>query len=316
VLLRFAHWIGGIALHWFYADIVILDRDRIPRDGPLLVAMNHQNALVDALLAMWAVPRDVRITAKATIGANPLGALLVRSLGIVSLRRSADEGATVDRSRNEQAFASIEDALRHGEAVLMFPEGRSHSEPGIAPLKTGLARAAFRARASGVRGIRIVPIGAAFEDKAQPGTDAALVVGELIDVDAWSGEDPHALTTELAARLAIAAERGAELLALDRTVGTPARHGNVVSRLVAAWGDVTHRIPLRIARRWALAQSDDPDQPAMYTMIFGLALVLLFYLLVGAGLWVIAGPIAAIVAIVLLIIGADAAAHATASPNR
>lgn len=315
MLLRFAHWIGGIALHWFYADIVIVDRERIPHDGPLLVAMNHQNALVDALLAMWAVPRDVRITAKATIGANPLGALLVRSLGIVSLRRSADEGATVDRSRNEQAFASIEDALRHGEAVLMFPEGRSHSEPGIAPLKTGLARAAFRARASGIRDIRIVPIGAAFEDKARPATDAALVVGELIDVDAWSGDDPHALTTELAARLAMAAERGAEILTLDRTAGAQVRRGGVVSRAVESWGDLTHRIPLRIARRWALAQSDDPDQPAMYTMIFGLALVLLFYVLVGAALWAIAGPIAAIVAIGLLIVGADAAAHATASPN-
>lgn len=316
MLLRFAHWIGGIALHWFYADIIILDRERIPREGPLLVAMNHQNALVDALLAMWVVPRDVRITAKATIGANPLGALLVRAFGIVSLRRSADEGATVDRNRNEQAFASIEDALRRGEAVLMFPEGRSHSEPGIAPLKTGLARAAFRARTSGVRGIRIVPIGAAFDDKAQPATDAVLVVGELIDVDAWNGDDPHALTTELATRLASAAERGAELLALDRTASTPARRGNALSRVAAAWGDVTHRIPLRIARRWALAQSDEPDQPAMYTMIFGLALVLLFYLLVGGALWVIAGPIAAIVVIALLIVGADAAAHATASPNR
>ena len=86
-------------------------------------------------------------------------------------------------------------------------------------------------------------------------------------------------------------------------------------RLVAAWGDVTHRIPLRIARRWALAQSDDPDQPAMYTMIFGLALVLLFYLLAGAALWALAGPIAAIVVVGLLIVGADAAAHATAPPN-
>lgn len=315
MLLRFAHWLGGIALHWFYADIIALDRDRIPREGPLLVAMNHQNALVDALLAMWVVPRDVRITAKATIGANPLGALLVHSLGIVSLRRSADEGATIDRTRNEHAFASIENALRRGEVVLMFPEGRSHSEPGIAPLKTGLARAAFRARASGVRGICIVPIGTAFEDKAQPGTDAALVVGELIDVDAWTGDDPHALTTELAARLAQAAERGVTTLAHDRTATASTQHANVVSRIAAVWGDLTHRIPLRIARRWAIAQSDDPDQPAMYTMIFGFALILLFYLLVGATLWAIAGPIVALVVIALLVAGADAAAHATAHPN-
>lgn len=309
MLLRFARWIGGIALHWFYAGITVSGRERIPQRGPLLVAMNHQNALVDALLAMWAVPRDVRITAKATIASNPLGALLVRALGIVSLRRSADEGATVDRMRNEHAFAAIEDALRRGEAVLMFPEGRSHSDPGIAPLKTGLARAALRARAHGVHGIQIVPVGAAFENKAQPDTDAALVVGELIDVDAWPDEDPHALTTELAARLANAAAEGAEILVRERTEGTSTLRANVTKRMVAWWGNVTHRIPLRLARRWALARSADPDQPAMYTMIFALGLVLLLYAIAGVVVGVIAGPIAALIVIASLVVGARAAAY-------
>lgn len=307
MFLRFARWLGGIALHWFYRDIIVDGRERIPRDGPILVAMNHQNALVDALLAMSVVPRDVRITAKATIGANPLGALLVRSLGIVPLRRSADEGATVDRSRNEHAFAAIESALRDREAVLMFPEGRSHNEPGIAPLKTGLARAALRARASGVHGIRIVPIGTAFEDKSRPGTDAALVVGELIDVDAWSGDEPHPLTTAVANQMSAAAERGIELLA-HRDRSTSRRRGSL-ARGLAWWGEVTHRIPLRIARRLAVARSTDADQPAMYTMAFGLGLVLLFYVAVGVALATFAGPIVALAAVASLIVGAHAAAY-------
>lgn len=312
MLLRFARWLGGIALHWFYADIIVSGSERIPRAGPLLVAMNHQNALVDALLAMWVVPRDVRITAKATIAANPLGALLARSLGIVSLRRSADEGATVDRTRNERAFSEIEDALRCGEAVLMFPEGRSHNEPGIAPLKTGLARAALRARASNVGGVRIVPIGAAFDDKARPGTRAALVVGTLIDADAWPGDDPHTLTTEVAMRLANAAARGADMLAQGHGRAASPRRMSVAKQAMAWWGDVTHRIPLRIARRWALARSTDQDQPAMYTMIFGLGLVLLVYTIVAIALWVIGGPIVALLVVASLIMGA----HATASMQR
>jgi 1-acyl-sn-glycerol-3-phosphate acyltransferase len=312
VLLRFARWLGGIALHWFYDDIIVTGAERIPRDGPLLVAMNHQNALVDALLAMWVVPRDVRITAKATIASSAPGALLMRSLGIVALRRSSDEGGSVDRSRNEQAFAAIDDALRRDETVLMFPEGRSHNEPGIAPLKTGLARAALRARANGIRGVRIVPIGAAFENKGEPGSDVALVVGELIDVDAWADENPHALTTDLYDRLTRAAERGAGTLELEestrRSHGTR-RRGNVAMRIAAWWGEMTHRLPLRIARRWALAQSEDADQPAMYTMVFGLAIVLLLYLVVGVTLCVVAGPIVALVAVASLVVGAHAAAY-------
>lgn len=310
MLLRFARWLGGIALHWFYDDIIVIGAERIPRDGPLLVAMNHQNALVDALLAMWIVPRDVRITAKATIASNPAGALLMRTFGIVALRRSSDEGGNLDRSRNERAFAAIDDALQRGETVLMFPEGISHSEPGIAPLKTGLARAALRARATGIHGVRIVPIAAAFADKAEPGSDVALAVGDLIDVDAWVGDDPHTLTTALFDQLTNAAERGSAALELKNVPQQGARRrGSVVMRVAAWWGELTHRLPLRIARRWALAQGGDPDQPAMYTMVFGLALVLLMYLVVGAVLWIVAGPLVALVAVASLVVGAHAAAY-------
>jgi len=36
-------WITGIALHWFYGDIRIVGKERIPAQGPLLIAVNHQN---------------------------------------------------------------------------------------------------------------------------------------------------------------------------------------------------------------------------------------------------------------------------------
>jgi hypothetical protein len=63
--------------------------------------------------------------------------------------------------------------------------------------------------------------------------------------------------------------------------------------LVAAWGRLIHRIPIQMARTLALKKSRDADQPAMLTILFGLGLVLLTYVLqivvVGAlahSLWV------------------------------
>ena len=84
-------WIAGIALHWFYGEIRVVGAERIPRNTPLLIAVNHPNALVDSLIIGWLMPRRVVMTAKATLMANPLIALLFRVVGVVPLRRAVDE---------------------------------------------------------------------------------------------------------------------------------------------------------------------------------------------------------------------------------
>ncbi|HMH25696.1 MAG TPA: 1-acyl-sn-glycerol-3-phosphate acyltransferase, partial [Gemmatimonadaceae bacterium] len=72
-------WVNGIALHWFYRDIPVTGRNNIPVDAPLLIAVNHQNALVDSLIVVWVIPRRITMTAKATLTDNPLIALLFKA---------------------------------------------------------------------------------------------------------------------------------------------------------------------------------------------------------------------------------------------
>jgi 1-acyl-sn-glycerol-3-phosphate acyltransferase len=40
--------VAGVALRWFYRDIDVRGMERIPRRRPLLLTVNHPNALVDA----------------------------------------------------------------------------------------------------------------------------------------------------------------------------------------------------------------------------------------------------------------------------
>src|SRR6185437_13891735 len=144
--------IAGIALRWFYRDIRIEGLERIPARRPLLLVVNHPNALVDALLVGWVVPRRVLITAKSTLFKNPLANLLLRSLGVLPLQRASDlpaAGGRVDPLRNRDTFRAVLAALGRGGAVLIFPEGKSHDEPALAPLKTGAARIAMQARDEG-----------------------------------------------------------------------------------------------------------------------------------------------------------------------
>src|SRR3954470_19026984 len=123
--------IAGVALRWYYRDIHVEGVDRIPRRRPLLLVVNHPNALVDALLVGWVMPRRVMITAKSTLFSNPIAGALLRFLGVLPLRRAKDEvpGERVDPTRNRGTFETVHRALRGRGTVLIFPEGKTHDEP-------------------------------------------------------------------------------------------------------------------------------------------------------------------------------------------
>jgi len=276
-------WIAGVALHWFYGDIRVVGREKIPRDVPLLIAVNHQNALVDSLIVGWLMPRRVVMTAKATLLDNPFVAALFRIIGVVPLRRASDEtrtqdGRAGDPTRNTGAFQEMLRVLAGNGAVLIFPEGTSHSNKELAPLRSGLARIALRARENHIGAVHIVPIGLLFENKATPGTIVGVRVGDPIDMGRWPESADHtALTAELTKRLRAVAEK-AELPGETRTTLRPhSTMRKVGIRVAAGWGRLTHRLPIKIARRWALNMSTDPDQPAMFTIVIGVGLVLATY---------------------------------------
>lgn len=278
-------WITGIALHWFYGDIRIIGKQRIPAQGPLLIAVNHQNALVDSLIVGWVVPRRIAMTAKATLADNPLIAFMFRILHVVPLRRVSDEarkqnGLPADRSRNREAFSEIINLLGQGGAVLIFPEGKSHNEFGLEPLKTGLARLALQARDEGIKGIRILPLGLVFEDKGTPGTAVGARIGAAIEMDSWSIADHTALTDEIANRLRAVSEI-AGLPPKARSSLEPPKD-SIRERLIASaawWGRLTHQTPVRIARSLAVKRSTNADEPAMLTILFGIGFVLVTYVI-------------------------------------
>lgn len=205
MLYRFLRALAAIAVRWYYRRIEVEGIERIPSTGAAIVAANHWNALVDALLIGTAVARPVRLTAKATLLEHPITRMLVRAVGIIPLRRVSDErqrgDGVVAEGRNAESFAAILDALAAGEVVLIFPEGKSHSEPELAPLKTGCARLALLARAErGLAPVPIIPVGLTFERKGAPRTRVAIQVGMPVRSDDLVAPTPHDVGT-LTARI-------------------------------------------------------------------------------------------------------------------
>lgn len=314
VIYRLFRWFTGIALHWFYSTIEVTGRDRVPESGPVLLAASHHNALVDCLIAGWIIPRRLTITAKATLMDNAFLAWLLPIVGVVPLRRFSDEKAartagSISTSRNADAFKSILDVLAQNRMVLIFPEGKSHSEPALAPLKTGIARIALEARdVRAIDGLQIVPLGLNFEDKGNPGTAVLAEFGEPVRLDEIGSVGVESLTRLVEERLAAVSLKPPRVSPVrDSIKGYTGIHP--LASPLAAWGELTHRYVINIARDIAIRRSKSPDDPAMLTIIFCLVLILLSYVIQFALVTMLFGPWWASAYIASLAIGAYWAAY-------
>jgi glycerol-3-phosphate O-acyltransferase / dihydroxyacetone phosphate acyltransferase len=160
--------------------------DSVPRAGPVLLVANHPNSLLDPAAVAAAARRPVRFLAKAPLFTDRAVGWLVRASGSIPVHRAADDPARM--AGNVETFRAAEEALAGGAAVGIFPEGTSHSEPSLVPLRTGAARIALGAAARLGGGLAIVPIGLSFPEKGLFRSEALAVVGPPIE---WADLAPR-----------------------------------------------------------------------------------------------------------------------------
>jgi 1-acyl-sn-glycerol-3-phosphate acyltransferase len=190
----------------YYPNIEVTGGERLPATGPLLLAANHPNSLMDPVLVGIAARRPVRYLAKAPLFQVPLFGHVLHALGMLPAYRRSDDPALTKRNVESLALAAAH--LKRGEAVGIFPEGKSHDAPRLEAMKTGAARIAIQAVRDGALGLKLVPIGLNYERKELFRSAVWIRVGEPIDVNAWlaahEGDDRQAardLSAEIDRRL-------------------------------------------------------------------------------------------------------------------
>jgi 1-acyl-sn-glycerol-3-phosphate acyltransferase len=141
--------VGFFRVYW---RVRISGREHVPATGPFVLAPVHRSG-VDFVLAGMVTRRRVRFLVKHTVWRYPFLGSFLAFMGAVPVERG-----TADRA----ALRAIEDALRAGEPVVIFPEGTRQAGDTVAPLFDGVAYVAQRT------GAPIIPVGIGGSAAAMP----------------------------------------------------------------------------------------------------------------------------------------------------
>ncbi len=205
--LRIVLFIFGVALSLFFRRIELVNVEKLPKTSGIIFVSNHPNALIDPALLFVALPRKLAFLAKSTLFKIPVFSFLIRTVGALPLYRQKDAGA--DISKNQKTFEIARELLKSGGAIAIFPEGISHNETQLQPLKTGAARIAIGTVSIGKNpsslDLQIVPVGLFYTNKTTFRSEALLHFGEPFPVlptelDA-EGQPPKIQVRELTSRI-------------------------------------------------------------------------------------------------------------------
>jgi 1-acyl-sn-glycerol-3-phosphate acyltransferase len=123
--------------------VQIVGADRLPRSGAFIVAPTHRS-ITDVPFTSFTTTRVIRFLAKEELLAGRIGKWLFTRLGAVPVERGSADRA---------ALRVLEQVLREGDPVALFPEGTRAEGPRLATLFDGAAYLAVKL------GVPIVPVG-------------------------------------------------------------------------------------------------------------------------------------------------------------
>jgi 1-acyl-sn-glycerol-3-phosphate acyltransferase len=126
------------------SDVRVIGKEHMETPGAKIYASNHASYF-DVLPLMLGLGVSYRFVAKMEVGAMPFIGTFLKQMGHLKFDRTDPE------SRLRQA-QELEEFLRHGESIFVFPEGTFTPEDGVRPFQLGAFKAAV------ATGVPIIPV--------------------------------------------------------------------------------------------------------------------------------------------------------------
>ena len=167
----------------YFRKIYLIDAEKLPITGPVLLSSNHPMAFAEACLLACFLNRPLYFLVRGDVfkkgwhwffeGTNQIPIYRFRD-GFSNMRR------------NRESFTRAHDALREEKAILIFSEGNTRMQKKLAPLQKGLARLAFGAYAEkNVTDIQIVPVGVNYSNGKLFRSDVAIKIGDPLYLNVY-----------------------------------------------------------------------------------------------------------------------------------
>ena len=171
-----------------YRNIKYTGLENLPKDGAVIFAPNHTNALMDALVIL-AMDRSPKVyVARADIFKKPLLAKIFKFLKIMPIMRIRD-GINEVKKNNETIEKAV-DVLRDKVPFCIFPEGQHLAKHSAQPLAKGIFRIAFQAQElMPDMPLYIVPVGIRYGNFFRFRSTVRMHVGEPINVGDFMREN-------------------------------------------------------------------------------------------------------------------------------
>jgi len=160
----------------------INNRKNLPNNKPVILAVNHTNAFMDAIVIAAQISRSVNFLTRGDIFKNPISRIFLEGLHQIPIYRQRDGRDSLQK--NDETFEIVNKKLEKNKCVLIFPEADCFPIKRVRPLKKGIARIAFGVMEKNNWQIDpfIVPTGVNYINHVQFRTETLICFGKPIRI--------------------------------------------------------------------------------------------------------------------------------------